>query len=227
MAIICRAHSLLFIMAPRTGCTAVANLLCQELGGEFLPESDILDARGFAVMRHKHNTLKQLYEHHLLTPDEKNRFFTFTCVRNPYDSLVSLYVKLSSTYQYLLEDDTAFVHRVPGYVESMHWCRTHSFDEWIEERYGPRRVLRFFKKRRRASMYRRYTEGADFVMRFEQLQQDFDVVLQRAGLDPLKIPFFNATPERGSDYRAYYGKRSRELVESALEEDLQRYGYRF
>jgi len=227
MAIICRSQGLLFIMVPRTGCTAIGDLLCKELGGKFLPEDDILDARGVALLRYKHNTLSQLFEHGLLTAQEKARLFTFTCVRNPFDSLVSLYVKLSSTYQSLLEDNTAFVHRDPGYIDEMNWCRTHTFDEWLERRYAPRRVLRVFKRRRRASMFSQYIDGADYVMRFERLQDDFDEVLRRVGLPRLDIPVFNATPDRVPDYRVYYSDRSRRLVESVFRADLTRDGYRF
>jgi hypothetical protein len=227
MAIICRSHRLLFIMAPRTGCTAIGDLLCDKLQGEFLPKSDVVDTSGTAILRHKHNTLRDLFQHGLLTPDEKTRLFTFTSVRNPFDSLVSLYVKLSTTYQYLLEDKASFVHRDPGYIEDMNWCRTHSFDDWIARRYAPRRVLRVFKRRPRASMFSRYTDGADYVMRFERLQADFDEVLRRVGLEGLSIPRINPTPDRGPDYRAYYSPASRRLVEAALAEDLSRYGYSF
>ena len=227
MAIISRAHGLLFIMTPRTGCTAIGDLLCDKLEGEYLPTTDIVDPGGLIIVGHKHNSVHELLEHGLLTPKEKAGLFTFTAVRNPFDSLVSLYVKLASTYQYLLEDKDAFIHRDPGYMDEMNWCRTHSFDEWIERRYAPRRVLRLFRVRRRASMFQRYIEGAEVVMRFERLQQDFDDVLRRVGLEPLNIPFFNATPNRGSDYRAYYSQRSRRLVESAFSDDLDRFSYRF
>lgn len=227
MAIICRSHGLLFIMAPRTGSTAIGDLLCDRLHGEFLPKTDVVDTQGVAVLRHKHNTLRDLFNHGLLTPQEKARLFTFTCVRNPFDSLVSLYVKLSTTYQYLLEDKASFIHRDPGYIEDMNWCRTHSFDDWIKRRYAPRRVLRFFRRKPRASMFSRYTDGADYVMRFERLQEGFDEVLRRAGLERLVIPVINTTPDRVSDYRRYYTPESRRLVESALSEDLKRYEYTF
>jgi Sulfotransferase family len=227
MAIISRPYGLLFIMAPRTGCTAIGNLLCDRLHGEYLPKSDVLDSRGFAVLRHKHNTLRELFEHGLLTPQEKARLFTFTCVRNPFDSLVSLYIKLSTTYRDLLQDKDAFIHRIPGYIDEMNWCRTHSFDEWLERRYAPRPVARFFKLRRRKSMFARYTDGADYVMRFERLQEGFDAVLRQVHLESVEIPFFNATPDRVSDYRTYYSPRSRCLIEHVFSDDLKRYGYRF
>ena len=227
MAIICRSHGLLFIMAPRTGCTAIGELLCDRLHGEFIPKADVVDAQGVAVLKHKHNTLQDLFHHGLLTPQEKSRLFTFTCVRNPFDSLVSLYVKLSTTYQHRLEDKAFFLHRDPGYMEDLNWCRTHSFDDWIQRRYAPRRVLRFFRRKPRASMFGRYTDGADYVMRFERLQEGFDEVLRLAGLDRLVIPVINSTRNRNSDYRAYYSPESRRLVEAVLSEELKRYGYTF
>jgi hypothetical protein len=218
---------MLFIMPPRTGSTAIGELLCEKLGGEYLPKSDVIDTQGVAVLRHKHNTLRDLLTHGLLTPQEKASLFTFTCVRNPFDSLVSLYVKLSTTYQYLLEDKASFIHRDPGYMEDMNWCRTHSFDEWIERRYGRRRVWRLFSRAPRASMFSRFTDGADYVMRFEKLQEGFDEVLSRVGLERLTIPLINPTPDRAADYRGYYSPKSRRLVEAALADDLERYGYTF
>src|SRR5215468_1500064 len=47
MAIICRQYGLLFIMTPRTACTAVGDLLCTHYGGEFIPAEDILDSLYF------------------------------------------------------------------------------------------------------------------------------------------------------------------------------------
>ena len=44
MAIICRKYKLLFIMTPRTACTAIGELLCDHYDGEFLPGEDILDS---------------------------------------------------------------------------------------------------------------------------------------------------------------------------------------
>jgi hypothetical protein len=226
MAIICRDHRLLFIMTPRTGCTAIGELLAEKLGGEYLPEADVVDERGMIAVPQKHTTLRQLLEHGILSEDERRRVLVFTCVRNPFDSLVSLYVKKAITYQSLLGDPSAFIHRVPGYVEDMAWCRSHSFDEWVERHYAPSILDRMLRRKRR-SMFGKFTDGVDVVMQFERLQADFDSVLAQVGLAPMTIPTINPTPERDADYRRYYSSRSRRIVEYLSREDNNRYGYRF
>jgi hypothetical protein len=226
MAILCPKYKLLFIMTPRTACTAIGDLLIDTLGGEYLPTADILDQRGAMVVSRKHSTLPDLLAHGCLSADQRRQLLVFSCVRNPFDSLVSLYVKKAVTYQYLLNDPSAFIHRVPGYVQDMEWCRSHSFDEWIVTRYAPSIFDRILGRKRRP-MFQRYTEGVDVVMRFERLQADFDSVLAQVGLPPIGIPTTNRTPEREVDYRRYYTPRSRRIVEYLSREDCERYGYHF
>ena len=91
MAIICRQHGLLFIMTPRTACTAVGDLLCTHYGGEFIPSEDILDSHGFIAVQKKHSTLPELIKHKVLAPKEAKSLLKIAAVRNPFDSLVSLY----------------------------------------------------------------------------------------------------------------------------------------
>ena len=91
MAIICRKFNLLFIMTPRTACTAIGEFLCEHYSGEFLPAEDILDSRGFISVQKKHSTLAELLAHKLLTAREAKSLLKVAAVRNPFDSLVSLY----------------------------------------------------------------------------------------------------------------------------------------
>ncbi len=229
MAIICRKFKLLFILTPRTGSSAVATALCHELEGEYLPAQDIVGESGRIAVPRKHTTLAQLERHGLMPPDERRNVFVFTCVRNPFDTLVSFYIKKAITYQPLLDNPNSFVHRIPGYVEDMRWAREHTFDEWIVRRYVPRLRDRFFGRRGGPrSLFSTYVKGVDAVMRFEHLQADLDRVLQQAGVTQrVLVPSFNVTTERGRDYRKYYSDRTRRIVESRFAEDLREYGYEF
>jgi hypothetical protein len=151
-------------------------------------------------------------------------------VRNPFDTLVSFYIKKAVTYQPLLNNPASFVHRIPGYAEDMRWAKEHTFDQWIERRYSRGLLDRVLRGRRGgpASLFSRYAEGVDAVMRFESLQTDLDGVLARAGVTRrIVIPNFNITPERDRDYRRYYTPRTRRIVESRFAEDLRRYDYQF
>ena len=230
MAIICRAHRLLFILTPRTGSSAVAKALCEQLHGENIPEENILDGDGRFLVSKKHGTLEQLQKYGVIRPEERQQLFVFTCVRNPFDSLVSFYIKKAVTYQPFLDKPDSFVYRIPGYAEDMRWAREHTFNEWIARKYAPTLLDRLLGRRRSgpSSLFSRYTDGTDAIMRFEHLQEDLEKVLQQAGVKQhVTVPNFNVTPDRERDYRPYYNARTRAIVEARFAEDLRRYGYQF
>ena len=249
MAMICRQYGLLYLMAPRTGCTAVEDVLETKLDGELVPPKDILDGHGNFIVHRRHHSLQAMFKHGLLTPTEATSMLKFSCIRNPFDSLASDYEKRRSKYQHYIQDPNSWVHRLPGYVEDMDFCTSHSFTEWIEKHYGAmytngfRRSLQLLAdstprggrtkkllglRHQPYTMYGDYTAGMDMVMRFETLQRDFDAVLEKAGV-PFKItiPVINKTEERSSDYRAYYTERSRRIVAYIFRHELKEYDYEF
>ena len=226
MAIISRTHNFLFIMTPRTASTAVGELLCQELEGERIPKEDIFNEQGFFKVQSKHSTLSDLLGNDLLAAEEAKSLLKFTTVRNPFDSLVSLYQKRRSKYQPLIDDPNSWIYKVPNYVEDMEYCQTHSFNAWIMKHYLRSSVKRLIGGA--PSMYSRFTNGMDMVLRFENIQADFQEFLQAANIShSLSVPHINSTKERKNGYRQYYNLLSRRIVEFALHDDLKRYGYNF
>ena len=227
MAIICRSYNLLFIMTPRTACTAVGEVLCKHLGGEYLPQEDIVDSEGFFVVQKKHSKLKELLDNKLLSPEEVSSLKIFTTIRNPFDSLVSLYVKKRDKYYPLLSDPESWVYRVPNYVEDIKFCRNHSFNTLIYKSYG-RHLIKFILGHGRTSIFDEFTQSANEIIRFENLRSDFQGILDMAGIQKkLTIPRVNITANRATDYRPYYSKLSRMMVEFILQNDLRKYEYRF
>jgi hypothetical protein len=226
MAILCRERRLLFIMAPRTGCSTVGAVLREQLGGEFLPGTDIY-RDGRLEVPHKHSTLEQLKRNGLVGPELRREVLVFSGVRNPFDSLVSLYVKNRTTYQDLLQKPGSFVQKRSNRQAAIQFCATHTFDQWIEHLYAPRLRDRLLGRAVRERV-NRWVDGVDVVMRFESLQQDFDAVLRQAGVEgQFRLPWMNRTKKRKRDYRSYYSERSQELVERAWRRDLERFGYTF
>ena len=90
MAIFCEKYNLLFIMTPRTACTAVGKLLIDELEGIQLPQADVLDIDGNFILQKKHGTLQQLLDHNIVKNENVKNIYTFTTIRNHFDSLYSL-----------------------------------------------------------------------------------------------------------------------------------------
>jgi hypothetical protein len=233
MPVISRRRRYLFLMAPRTGCTAIGEaVLIPHLDGEYFPSSDVLDEEGELFLRHKHASLGELISQSLLAPEEAADLFKFTTVRNPFDSLVTLYVTMRTRYKDLIDDPNSFVQRKPAMRKGIQIADENSFDEWLEHKFhlrgtkgGMRRVLKTHPRPRH--MYGKYIEGADFVMRFEHLQEDFDEALRQLGVSPsIEIPKHNVT-EGKDDYRAYYTPKARRIVERAFAPDLERFGYTF
>lgn len=241
MAIICREHGLLFLMAPRTGCTAIGSVLMDELGGEWLPGDDVLNEKGLYVVQKKHCTLQQLLDHQLLSEKEREQIVTFTAVRNPFDSLVSLYYKMHKGYQDELNDPESWVYKVPGYAEDLKLIRNMTFDQWINRFYpdlpfylesNPLNGVRSIARRlvgKQVQAEDPFVQGVDHVMRFEHLQEDFSRVLCAAGVrNPPVIPRINTTKARGDkDYRTLYTPKARRKVEVYKEGVLKEFGYAF
>jgi sulfotransferase famil protein len=227
MAIICRKYKLLFVMTPRTACTAIGELLCDHYAGEFLPAEDILDSRGFISVQKKHSTLAELLAHKLLTARQAKSLLKVAAVRNPFDSLVSLYFKQRLKYQPLLADPSSWVHRLPGYAEAMRYAATHSFDRWVLRVSYKKVIKRILGVR--LSMFADHTNGVDAIIRFESMEDDLKKVFNRVGIDwKADIPNVNRTDERTDrDYRSFYSRPAALAVAAAYSYDLKTYGYRF
>jgi hypothetical protein len=227
MAIHCPEYNLLFIMTPRTACTAIGELLRTQFGGEFIPSKDILDSKGRIAVQKKHSTISQLIQHGLLTARESESLLKVAAVRNPFDSLVSQYLKKRLEYTPLLSDTSSWVNRLPRYAEDMRYCQTHSFNRWIFRLCSRKIIKRLLGYQ--PSMFAAFTRGMDVVMRYESIEKDLGEVFKRAGISvKAEIPVVNRTAERnGRDYRSFYSRPAALMVQCAYSHDLETYGYCF
>lgn len=66
----------------------------------------------------------------------------------------------------------------------------------------------------------------DFVGKYENFQEDFDVVCDRIGVEHIELPHLNDSP-RNSDYRGYYDAKTQKIVENLCHDDIIRYDYAF
>jgi hypothetical protein len=224
----------LFLMTPGTACTAVAEgALIPSLDGAYYPEQSVVDEAGMFLLDRRHGTMSQLRNAGLMTDDLAASLFKFTTVRNPFDLLVTRYVRLRAQARKVT--DPAFVlNRVPGIVNAIEVAHeSPTFGDWVERLYAVHGIRR--RMRRPLSrfvgpqgLFGRYTKDADYVMRFERLQSDFDTVTKRLGIqDRVEIPRQNVTPERDADYHAYYTPRARRIVEAVFRPELERFGHEF
>lgn len=224
MAIISYRHKFIYLLNPRTASTATAKALRDTLPCQFVPKEDILDENGKIVVPKKHTTLRHLRRHEILDDDVLERFFTFVTVRNPFDSLVSLWAKKVKDYAHLIDDPNSWVNKVPGYADSLRRSAGLTYAQWVETEYGPK-----MEAGKPGYMNGSFTEGVDHILRYENLAEDFSQITGRLGLpEGFELPTVNVTKGRDdADYRTYYDDRSRQIVATVFAREIEALGYDF
>ena len=161
-------------------------------------------------------------------------YFKFTVARNPWDLVVSyLHSKFGPNYWHdvwMKRRPVAFVCNVPRALrlfrlrrEVARGRRKEGLEAILQEglfSYHIGQIPRFYFSRGEAY--------ADYVIRFENLQQDYDEVCRRLGLPPQILPMINTRPRpKHTDYRDYYSDFSREYIADLCRPMITAFGYRF
>ena len=63
------------------------------------------------------------------------------------------------------------------------------------------------------------------VVRFENMQQDFDEVCNDIGIEPVQLPHINKTNH--DHYTTYYTDETRRIVERVYAADISLFNYKF
>lgn len=226
MAVYSTRYNYIFFANPQTASKAIARTLQESLDGQPMPGREI--ARGGELIAKKHHaTWQQLQDAGLMTRAQLDALFKFTSVRNPYDLLVSRYLKRKGRFVDQ-PDKYRWAQDNPKIRASMEAAQELPFPEWIAGQ-----LKRHAEKDKTVKGPLEYLDHADYVIRFEALQEGFDEVLRRLGIrEPIRIVSENVTSERAQGpakrhYTEFYDDASRELVTRAYAPIIERFGYRF
>jgi hypothetical protein len=222
MAILCREAGLLLLQAPHTGSTSLGTLLRERLGGEMLVHERVRDEGGRVVLRQKHQTLAQLLDAGLITPEQRAGLLVVVGVRDPYDLVLTEYARNREAGA--IPAPERLLRRL-GLVGSAY--TPADFERFVRRRYAPAAPLRLLGRRPFVPVD--WTAGADHVIRFERMQADLDEALHKVGVtEPLPLPHRNPTSSRQDvHYSTLYTPRAREIVERAYRRELDRFGYSY
>jgi hypothetical protein len=142
-----------------------------------------------------------------LGPDLFDSYTVITSERNPWDRQVSLFTHRASKHPERALIDFGRAMRSPSY-NFFHHNRLHNWE--IYTLNG--RVC------------------ADYVIRFENLDEDFRAVLIALGIDADRyaLPHKRARPRgQGPSYRDYYTDDTKELIGRWYRREIQHFGYTF
>lgn len=134
--------------------------------------------------------------------DRPKEYFVFAVVRNPFDRAVS-------SWRYLPP-----MRRLPLY-RALKTCPRDN--EYLHSHFTRPQVDTLRENGRLVT---------DALIRFENLQADFDWVCDQIGKPRVALPVFNAS-ERPASYLRAFDWRSRKLAERIYRDDLVTFGYDF
>ena len=224
--IISHRHRYVFVELPRTGSTAVSD----ELRAHY---------DGVRILA-KHSTYHDFLR--IATEDEK-RYFTFSCIRDPLDDAVSRYLKLVTDHHQRFSHPVKAKYSVgikraeliaQGDPSSLPKPRRRSVVDLMENRR-----YRFVRRTHAdfPAFFRRYYHlpydnwarldhgNFDFLVRFENLQEDFATVLGILGVEQDRpLPVINRTTGK-ADFASYYTPDTIERAKRVFGPYMERWGY--
>jgi phosphoribosyl 1,2-cyclic phosphodiesterase len=125
------------------------------------------------------------------------KYFVFAFVRNPWDRLLSFYYFKKHNAINKITQDMTFKYFVSS-------NKVHLVDQYS------------------------YIDGFgdfSFVGRFENLQQDFNIVCDKIGIPQQQLPHRNKTDHK--HYTEYYDDETRQMVAERYAKDIEYFGYKF
>lgn len=189
--VISHKYKYVFVELPRTGTTAISKELCEHYDGEKL-----LDKHS------KYSHFKRI------ASDDQLKYFVFSCVRNPLDRTVSLYFHLDRTIRSATErvhKEKNFLKRTKDRFSIYYFQKRYKFAQKENVDFS-QFFLKFYKFP--------YVEWSlfdhkkfDFIIRFDNIQDDFRACLEKLGIEPVReLPVVNKTKGRQKDFLQYYNE---------------------
>ncbi len=136
-----------------------------------------------------------------------NTFFKFGFVRNPWDRVVSLYLRKQGDTKRHEMDFEQFVE----------WIQL-STDTCIHPSPKKNQLDWFLNKKGEIV--------ADYIGKFETLEADWEVIREKLGIQE-KLPHINHNPDNQRHYSTYYTDSTREIIREKFIIDIEHFGYTF
>lgn len=192
----------LFVHIPKTAGNSIQTVLRDYSEDQLVAlrkEQDGVERFGLRNPKYKLKKHSTLAEYRTALGEQQfGDLYKFTCVRNPWDRMVSYY--FTPTQNAALWDRKEFRKMVRKALSCTDYL---ALDPSQKDPF----------------------KNVDYVMRFENLGDDFRIVCQALGISPTSLPNYNRSERE--HYSKYYDDELRELVRARFVTEIERFGYTF
>ncbi len=140
-------------------------------------------------------------------------FFTFACVRNPFDHAVSHYEYMK---QYRIAA-TARKIQAMSFVEYLRYRQKRPF--WNDNLFARFPDQTYFVQDSGGAV------AVNELIRFETLNEDFERVAAQIGLEDTRLPYVNKTVADRKPLESYFDNTARDRVLELYSRDFDNFGY--
>ena len=192
----------LFVHIPKTAGNSIQSVLRDYSEDQLIAlrkEQDGIERFGLRSTKYKIKKHSTLNEYHRALGEEQFRdLYKFTCVRNPWDRMVSYYFTPTQNPET--------------------WNRK-KFREIISKAVSLADYLRLDNGEGDPFA------NVDCIIRFENLADEFRAVCDTIGIPPPALPRYNRSSR--DHYSKYYDDELREFVGARFAAEIERFNYRF
>jgi len=137
----------------------------------------------------------------------RNSCFVFSFVRNPYDRLLSAHKYLTGGFGN--EGDKKFGKTLSSDFKYFAKNQLNNNMNWLHFR----------------PMIHWLNDDVDFIGKFENIQQDFNIICDKIGIPQQELSHENKSKHK--HYTEYYDDETRQIVAEIYAEDIDKFGYKF
>ncbi len=208
------ARDVLFIWVPKCAGTSIYTTLVEHGCSEKRWEKPLAPFCNRGMVTFGHVGIEQLVSAGVVSPKYLQRAFKFAFVRNPFDRIVSLFYYLKKTR----------FNPLPASMSFEEFCQVLKRGDYPPVGLYNHRGLNQCNPMVRWLYDERGQLMADFVGRYETIEEDFQKLCSRIGIRS-RLPHHNTTEH--PPYKDHYSDQTRNIIEQVYREDLERFGYSF
>jgi hypothetical protein len=210
-------YNFLFVHIAKTGGTSVRAALAPLRWRDplYIPQfiaSRLSHATGHRIGSKLPRHARIIAAKEMLPRELFDKLFKFAFVRNPWDLQVS-------SWHHLKRERPKLVEHVNDFKEFVRW------------KLDPERPYQYHidTSIELQTDYLKDLDGTilvDFIGKYENLQDDYEEVCRKIGIQARQLPHKRKAADR-TDYRTYYDEKTSQLIMDHFQQDIEAFDYSF